>query len=582
MNDHSSDVKAEEPSWLSRNPSFIPPSRHELHNNDVILRAIHQSISLPVQHGLRDGGILRVIADTAVAAAVPGLLITQPKIISRMSEILQRRRAVIRYGVWHPMQVVEFYSDDCSGPTFTAKPTLIFVHGGAWGSGRPWMYRLVVDTFLALGFGSVFLVGYRTYPTAGIEAQALDLAAALSAIETFYLSGKMEISGCPVRCKATIQDKPTCLDAVLCGHSSGAHLISLVVLRKTAADSPMTVPRDDGGNRHCIGGLKLRGVVPISGVYDLVRHHHFEAKRGGHILSPMAAAAVSLAGLSSEQQHHHHYQGFGLPDVESRESAAGVTDNADTKSDGYGTNDESKNCNCHSYNDVATVIETRETHRRASGMRMAWVNPTKQKNENGWTRRSYLFGPHQDLWVAAALWRLSPLRLARQASASSPSPLSSCGVVWLVVHGCADSVVPLGQSAALAGVLNGGGHRHQDKGGRCSRSTRTLWLDSMDHQAFFPIMFPPQGALEAATAMNLSGSNGRALQQSSEGRTVQRKQSPGDESGKNDEIDFVESVRLFKGLLYLLRDITEVNSTGGKGGDSRQTGSTGPALRSAL
>lgn len=42
----------------------------------------------------------------------------------------------------------------------TVRGTVFFVHGGAWGSGMPWMYRLVAPTFLRLNF-AVVIVGYR-------------------------------------------------------------------------------------------------------------------------------------------------------------------------------------------------------------------------------------------------------------------------------------------------------------------------------------------------------------------------------------------------------------------------------------
>jgi acetyl esterase/lipase len=36
-------------------------------------------------------------------------------------------------------------------------PALVFVHGGAWGSGMPWHYILLEDEFLRMKFQNVFM-----------------------------------------------------------------------------------------------------------------------------------------------------------------------------------------------------------------------------------------------------------------------------------------------------------------------------------------------------------------------------------------------------------------------------------------
>eukprot|EP00549_Striatella_unipunctata_P010133 CAMPEP_0118714992 /NCGR_PEP_ID=MMETSP0800-20121206/26578_1 /TAXON_ID=210618 ORGANISM="Striatella unipunctata, Strain CCMP2910" /NCGR_SAMPLE_ID=MMETSP0800 /ASSEMBLY_ACC=CAM_ASM_000638 /LENGTH=75 /DNA_ID=CAMNT_0006621013 /DNA_START=1 /DNA_END=225 /DNA_ORIENTATION=- len=61
-------------------------------------------------------------------------------------------------------------------------------HGGAWGSGLPWMYRLLATVFLQYGY-AVAIVGYRTYPDSKtIRDQVDDLEAAAHAIHTRYSS----------------------------------------------------------------------------------------------------------------------------------------------------------------------------------------------------------------------------------------------------------------------------------------------------------------------------------------------------------------------------------------------------------
>jgi acetyl esterase/lipase len=51
---------------------------------------------------------------------------------------------------------------------------LVFVHGGAWGSGSKFMYRLIGHRFDALGFVAV-VVGYRKYPYGTADSQVCHL-----------------------------------------------------------------------------------------------------------------------------------------------------------------------------------------------------------------------------------------------------------------------------------------------------------------------------------------------------------------------------------------------------------------------
>ena len=84
------------------------------------------------------------------------------------------------------MQYVDLYlptpplslsSPDDDGRT-PVRGAVFFVHGGAWGSGMPWMYRLVAPTFLRLDL-AVIVVGYRTYPDAStINEQVRDVVTA--------------------------------------------------------------------------------------------------------------------------------------------------------------------------------------------------------------------------------------------------------------------------------------------------------------------------------------------------------------------------------------------------------------------
>jgi acetyl esterase/lipase len=155
----------------------------------------------------------------------------------------------------HPRQVLHVIR-----PTTTKTTSLLFfVHGGAWGSGFPELYRLVATPFVQVNY-TVAILGYRTYPTSNVQGQVQDIA---NAIKT--LVRKLQHS-VPFNFNASHPK----LDVTLMGHSSGAHLCSLGILQG-----------------------QIRGVdrlVAIAGVYDIPTHYVYEASRGVERISPMAPA----------------------------------------------------------------------------------------------------------------------------------------------------------------------------------------------------------------------------------------------------------------------------------------------------
>ena len=104
-----------------------------------------------------------------------------PNSSSSSSRGWKRKRIPYRgdVGQHHPMQYVDLFLPSARGGgrnnnsqkdrRIPIRGTIFFVHGGAWGSGQPWMYRLVAPSFLKRNF-AVVIVGYRTHP----EAQTID------------------------------------------------------------------------------------------------------------------------------------------------------------------------------------------------------------------------------------------------------------------------------------------------------------------------------------------------------------------------------------------------------------------------
>jgi acetyl esterase/lipase len=139
--------------------------------------------------------------------------------------------------------------------------TVVFVHGGAWGSGKPWMYRLATEGICDAipGASKGILIQYPVYPLATIFDQAECI---IDAIE--FVKSNARTLGMSKQTKF-----------VLVGHSSGAHLSVLATIAASRK------------------GRRLVDVVlGLSGVYDIGSHFDFEKNRGVHVISPMRSAAL--------------------------------------------------------------------------------------------------------------------------------------------------------------------------------------------------------------------------------------------------------------------------------------------------
>ena len=146
--------------------------------SDQITRFLGTILPLPWQNYCRDSGAFRTISDTLVTWSIPIGAISNPSAAVEFLR-LSERLIQIPYGNHHEMQFIDMYfPPDC--PEAHVTGLVFFVHGGAWGSGKPWFYRLIATPFLRLKL-AVAIVGYRTYPTGTIDVQVLDVQ--LAAIE---------------------------------------------------------------------------------------------------------------------------------------------------------------------------------------------------------------------------------------------------------------------------------------------------------------------------------------------------------------------------------------------------------------
>lgn len=219
-------------------PTLPPPPDPTSNPNDDVFRMLRETLPLPIQHWMRDSGFLRGLIDGLVYFSVPELIQRYPQALGIYLSLPVK---TIAYGK-HPMQTLDILTNQQS-----PKGLVVMCHGGAWGSGRPWMYRLTASPFLEKEY-SVAIWGYRTYPDATVDGQVEDLRNALLKVKSLYPS----------------------IPTTLVGHSSGAHVAVLGVLREK-------LPRIDH-------------VISIAGVYDIPSHFEFETGRGVEQISALQPA----------------------------------------------------------------------------------------------------------------------------------------------------------------------------------------------------------------------------------------------------------------------------------------------------
>ena len=162
--------------------------------------SLHQILPLRLQHYIRDSGWARSLADGAVIFSLPTLIIMQPGILlqfigarnhvrmfrygSGTKERLEvftnlqhaLRRSKIGRGLGGDIET-QMNSDRSKHNNSNKKDSkcnvLVFVHGGAWGSGMPWMYRLVaLGMSKCINASTAIIIEYPVYPDSFICDQA--------------------------------------------------------------------------------------------------------------------------------------------------------------------------------------------------------------------------------------------------------------------------------------------------------------------------------------------------------------------------------------------------------------------------
>lgn len=244
---------------------------------DHVTRFLGSLLPLSWQNHVRDSGGFRSIFDNVVECSIPVGAVTNPSAALSFLRLTKNRR-VIRYGSHHESQFIDLYlPEETNQDLWTGM--VFFVHGGAWGSGKPWYYRLVAESFLNLNM-AVAVVGYRVYPSGTTDTQVADLEAAQLELTKEF----------PDLCGPKRTKRP--FGFCVMGHSSGAHIATLLIVEQAkrllqveqtlvkGSDGEETHDSTFGSTSSDPPGSLCDAFVGISGPYDINHHFDYEAARG--------------------------------------------------------------------------------------------------------------------------------------------------------------------------------------------------------------------------------------------------------------------------------------------------------------
>lgn len=162
-----------------------------------------------------------------------------------------------------------YHSPSVGGSTDAAAPLVVFVYGGAWGSGERSTYCLLARHMAEELNAVVVCPDYCTYPKGNVLGMVQDIADCL--VWAQQSGSKFNFDPDSV---------------VLIGHSAGAHLCALTTL--FLVDEREELFMEACKQRHV--AKAIRGVIGLSGVYNIMDHYEHEQKRAVEYVSTMHKA----------------------------------------------------------------------------------------------------------------------------------------------------------------------------------------------------------------------------------------------------------------------------------------------------
>lgn len=148
-------------------------------------------------------------------------------------------------------------------------PLVVFIYGGAWGSGDRAIYCLLAKQMAEELRAVVVCPDYCTYPKGNVLGMVQDVADCL--VWAQESGHKFNFD----------KDK-----LVLIGHSAGAHLCALTTLFLTDTREELFI---EASKQRDIT-LAIKGVIGLSGVYNIMDHYEHEQKRAVEYVSTMHKA----------------------------------------------------------------------------------------------------------------------------------------------------------------------------------------------------------------------------------------------------------------------------------------------------
>jgi acetyl esterase/lipase len=201
---------------------------------DTVALWLHKRFSEEAQLRFRNSGRTRLLLDGMNYLGAGALAATHMHLLRTYISLKQKIRSY-KYGssddeLVHILPVDEVVEE--------VNKVLLFVHGGAWGSGHAWMYFLcALNIARAAGCSVCVVVSYPVFPN----------------------SDTLQQKTCVVRAIAFIFEMFPNREFLLSGHSSGANLCALAMLQDAS---------------------HIDKLILFNGVYDIQKHYEWERSRG--------------------------------------------------------------------------------------------------------------------------------------------------------------------------------------------------------------------------------------------------------------------------------------------------------------
>ncbi|XP_029019745.1 uncharacterized protein si:dkey-193c22.1 isoform X2 [Betta splendens] len=162
-------------------------------------------------------------------------------------------------------------------------PLVVFVYGGAWGSGERTIYCLLAKQMADELNATVICPDYCIYPKGNVLGMVQDIADCL--VWAQENGEKFNF------------DKDS---IVLIGHSAGAHLCALTTLFLTDTRDELFIELSQQQDIT----RAVRGVIGLSGVYDIMEHYKHEQKRAVEYISSMHKAMNGVENFAYYSPTH--------------------------------------------------------------------------------------------------------------------------------------------------------------------------------------------------------------------------------------------------------------------------------------